>query len=1043
MGIIFRNGIPFGAAEDDVTTVYAYEDLFDLTDKKENHLYIVEETNIPYRYDAETEQFYPLGADVPPIKASYAQLLTGTGSVKPKEWAKGNDCNLYSMPFWKDNNITPVTGGVTPSPTYFGIGMIEGPPFETAFGTVKPASTQGFNYPITYLKNGFSSRDTALAKIQGASNVIIGEKEKDYSNNTDNPFWGRVLSGPEVTLAGTAKVEMLGMEDNDGGKAYGTPTVSMRGDALIDMRSCPIKKYANFIDWEGRQTVRYPMNPWGFSSYYDWNQHKYVYIESGAPLFQMHDATTFSMVEQAFFQMKNAAYACIQGDSYIKISGGQYTDRHDDTPQGGGKAYVFVEPYSAIKVRGDSDNDGVVSVEPGQIMIGSGFGRATMGGDNQYPYVRAEPTRIGDLTDSADGASGFIGTDTTTYSCNKISSAADYSWLQASMHNTISGPTFMLQGNIDVQADGEYPVGIYLGKSGGSLLMDLGGTANSMIKIAPSGTFTITANPSGNNTFSYNPDGGNHIFHFAQSGTTSFNWDTQNCFGLNMIAANTDLEAKWYNLRGIFDGFDHFIQMDGNTHLESWSSTVILRTSDPYQNINGSERNPFYPKFTAPEGKSQTGSIGVDKDLSNYTIQEIEEEFSSRLKDATYVSGNSFIKYIWKRFTNTSKTKLPSTYTETLSNINNILRIIDSIFVESKDYPASMSLSTFLSNSYVKTTFQNIYGTSDIVTNSNTTLTYTGRDSWGYRGYRLENFALRYSNGIATQTVNSTTDYVLNYPNLSAGEVTPEIGAILSTHGAVPRHNSNYPDGVLDFSQTTTGEYTAKENFHYTVTTTSVYDGSDSHLGKNWRYAIQTADRMTGPNWDKSPIIQMYGQTNFMMREKWSNCISISNHEFTPTITYDLSNQRQAVLDFINGPDYADFESYIEETFDSNSSYEFLDIQKLIYNENTEKWYVQYYYYQKINKPYLDSFPTCPVLELTDDSELRLHNGAKITMDVEYGETIVKFENRLTEEEPVSFTLAELKALKALLTQIPIQVVQSASEATEQGIMYFVDGGGN
>jgi hypothetical protein len=55
MGIIFRNGIPFGAADDDVTTVYAYEDLFDLTDKKENHLYIVEETNIPYRYDIETE----------------------------------------------------------------------------------------------------------------------------------------------------------------------------------------------------------------------------------------------------------------------------------------------------------------------------------------------------------------------------------------------------------------------------------------------------------------------------------------------------------------------------------------------------------------------------------------------------------------------------------------------------------------------------------------------------------------------------------------------------------------------------------------------------------------------------------------------------------------------------------------------------------------------------------------------------------------------------------------------------------------------------
>ena len=46
------------------------------------------------------------------------------------------------MPFWENDNVYPAEGGgVTPVPTYFGIGMIEGPPFETAFGTVKPAST--------------------------------------------------------------------------------------------------------------------------------------------------------------------------------------------------------------------------------------------------------------------------------------------------------------------------------------------------------------------------------------------------------------------------------------------------------------------------------------------------------------------------------------------------------------------------------------------------------------------------------------------------------------------------------------------------------------------------------------------------------------------------------------------------------------------------------------------------------------------------------------------------------------------------------------
>ena len=54
MGVIFRNGRPYGAQEKDVTTVATVADLADLASKKENHIYIVEEDNIPYRYDKTT-----------------------------------------------------------------------------------------------------------------------------------------------------------------------------------------------------------------------------------------------------------------------------------------------------------------------------------------------------------------------------------------------------------------------------------------------------------------------------------------------------------------------------------------------------------------------------------------------------------------------------------------------------------------------------------------------------------------------------------------------------------------------------------------------------------------------------------------------------------------------------------------------------------------------------------------------------------------------------------------------------------------------------
>lgn len=39
MGVVFRNGRPFGAAKEDVTIVTNFEDLTNLTNKETNHLY--------------------------------------------------------------------------------------------------------------------------------------------------------------------------------------------------------------------------------------------------------------------------------------------------------------------------------------------------------------------------------------------------------------------------------------------------------------------------------------------------------------------------------------------------------------------------------------------------------------------------------------------------------------------------------------------------------------------------------------------------------------------------------------------------------------------------------------------------------------------------------------------------------------------------------------------------------------------------------------------------------------------------------------------
>ena len=70
-------------------------------------------------------------------------------------------------------------------------------------------------------------------------------------------------------------------------------------------------------------------------------------------------------------------------------------------------------------------------------------------------------------------------------------------------------------------------------------------------------------------------------------------------------------------------------------------------------------------------------------------------------------------------------------------------------------------------------------------------------------------------------------------------------------------------------------------------------------------------------------------------------------------------------------------------------------------------------------KPHLDSYPDNPIVEITDDSELRLYGGAKIKGETKYGVTTFTFSGTQTEGE-VSFTIAELQALKDLIVNPPV-----------------------
>jgi len=54
MGVIFRNGRPFGAAKEDVTIVTNFEDLTNLPNKETNHIYVTTADSKSYYYDVTT-----------------------------------------------------------------------------------------------------------------------------------------------------------------------------------------------------------------------------------------------------------------------------------------------------------------------------------------------------------------------------------------------------------------------------------------------------------------------------------------------------------------------------------------------------------------------------------------------------------------------------------------------------------------------------------------------------------------------------------------------------------------------------------------------------------------------------------------------------------------------------------------------------------------------------------------------------------------------------------------------------------------------------
>ena len=606
MGIIFRNGIPFGAADDDVTTVYAYEDLFDLTDKKENHLYIVEETNTPYRYDIETERFYPLGADVPPIIADRDEIIVGNGS----NWAKGGAFNAEKF----DNKETSGESyehwwALTARTEEYQDNLPEGIIIQgnkTKTFSKRPPNYWGsmsFTSKLPYLalrddsyclfdNKAYVKFNDANVQITEKAQVIIGGDGVQRRSFLDYPigqyqhpemFDGPMIHihVPTIITIGDGRVNDCAGVMNFGGaycfeltdtaskalkpgaRRTGYPSSSELeykwGDATFAQRFDEIGIIGKYMCQDG-PLLKFNGNP--------------TMLAQGTPWFQMDDAPIFLMLDEAAFKMDNKATAELIGTSDLRM--------HSQSQIYVGDNFRFKGSYySGIESGGWRDNYHNKDIETSLFATS---------------YMDLSVTKCIQCIGGYDGReSSIIGAENASQVASRQNGFDQHSNIWFHNKGSLSYGSGQNGATITTKISGDYGSNSYY-------LIEPGNSGQVFVKFAPTrGTYDLIIDPDG-------------------------------------VTYYTKISPKGV-YKKIIEPTDAYIQVEGRTHIENHSGTFIFRdnitTDAPLHargiplchRLNSTSEGDFYID------KYHYSKITTEHQYSNDTISELNNYTTNGISD--------------------------------------------------------------------------------------------------------------------------------------------------------------------------------------------------------------------------------------------------------------------------------------------------------------------------------------------------------------------------------------------------------------------------
>lgn len=979
MGIIFRNGIPYGATESDVTSVAQYADLFDLDEKKVDHLYIVEETSKPYRYDRDTDNFIIL-AEIPTINSQLNQVIVGNGH----SWAKGGafkaelvDIKTSTDPDPEEydtwNIITGTTSGSTASNTTKGI-IYQGDTRKTyknpCYNTVEDGKYKNFSYSFESNLPYLALRDESYALFNKGSYLKIDDAEV------------MIAEKAQVIIDGNGTEKKIYWEYNKQDPNYiKGPFISIHSPVMMSIEEGRITDCASEIHCSGVYSINIVDDITSNPGYRRKN------VTNPAELTQKHGINTF----MSSFYQSNPVFnnACPDGP-LIKFSGNptamfkntSWVDISDSAVLlMSGQGAIQVKDQATVDIFGTADlrmgeNSQLFLEQNCTIHCSANYAidMGTYDGSSVFITSNPDPTAAAGEIRSKGGNNGRE--SNVVSACGNGSSG-----ISSGLSEFDYGVNVWLHNNGSLSyGTREGTVTTKIGGRGNSFYLIEPGGGNSYVKFAPEGQFNFKLVGNANYSETINP-----------TGSYTKLIQPKGYFDFLMQSPNSSAYQKY-----IIEPTYSFMQVEGLTHIEDHNGTVIFRDN-----------------YTTDAPLFARGEVITSAEIE--TVHEYTNAVIEDLKD--YSTGSKTDYQIFQTKVNPSSA---IGYTESTGKVTSIPKYT-AIYATSINYQDTGVTITFVQN------------------NSYNPSTTSGKNSiFNSTGF-LNALKNKYSNNIssASSVVANRSDLVYERGSYISGQGYPftvsninisyTYSVYLFNQYAVGTTGDQFATGDRDIinnaenkiagstalralNVVTSSELRSDMRYITTITGFNVQSGGDR--GKDWTAPIQSIAN-GGPTY--SPILQMYDRSNFLMRAReipYSN--TTLQHIFYTSTLYDATSQETLKESFeADTVNYQNFQDLLPATW--NIKY-YTVAQNTSSTAQGYKTTISYFLIRDEQYNVLQSDPENPTFEMVGNSELRLHNGAKITAETDDNHiTTITFAGHPS-ETPVSFTLSELAALKARLS---------------------------